>query len=640
MIIATAGHIDHGKSVLVKALTGIETDRLPEERARGMSIDLGFAYTDLGNGSISGFIDVPGHERFVRNMLAGVSGIDYAILIVAADDGPMPQTEEHLAILDLLGVEAGCIALTKIDRVDPERVEEAKELIQILVDDTTMEGAEIFPVSGITGDGIPALKQHLSAIADEVPDRTGTGNFRLAIDRCFTLSGMGLVVTGTVFSGNAKIGDRMTLTPLGREVRIRGIHAQNEEAETGGAGQRCALNIAAQGLSRANVRRGDWIAAPESHAPTRRFDARIRVLHSEQKPLKNWTPIHLHLAATDVTGRVAVLEGREIAPGESSLVQIVLDEPVGALWGDRLILRDQSARRTVAGGKAIDPFATARGRARPERLATLKALEVPDAVDALHALLEQAPSGVELEPFARSRNLSPAEATELWRGVEMNRIGRPEAPIGVSQARWDTLSEETVTALADWHKAHPGDPGPTEDQLRRRLPVRIAGDLFGAILLGLINGNKIMRDGATLRLPMHRAAMSDNETALWEKVRPMMEEGGLRPPRVREIAEDLSQPPQVIERFLFRAARLGIVHAVAKNRFYPPATMRDMGRLAERLAEKSEDGMFSAADFRDATDIGRNVTIQVLEYFDRSGFTQRVGEGRKIRKPVDEVFGD
>ncbi|MEC8203494.1 MAG: SelB C-terminal domain-containing protein, partial [Pseudomonadota bacterium] len=381
-------------------------------------------------------------------------------------------------------------------------------------------------------------------------------------------------------------------------------------------------------------------AAPESHAPTRRFDARIRVLHSEQKPLKNWTPIHLHLAATDVTGRVAVLEGREIAPGESSLVQIVLDEPVGALWGDRLILRDQSARRTVAGGKAIDPFATARGRARPERLATLKALEVPDAVDALHALLEQAPSGVELEPFARSRNLSPAEATELWRGVEMNRIGRPEAPIGVSRARWDTLSEETVTSLADWHKAHPGDPGPTEDQLRRRLPIRIAGDLFGAILLGLINGNKIVRDGATLRLPMHRAAMSDNETALWEKVRPIMEEGGLRPPRVREIAEDLSQTPQVIERFLFRAARLGIVHAVAKNRFYPPATMRDMGRLAERLAEKSKDGMFSAADFRDATDIGRNVTIQVLEYFDRTGFTQRVGEGRKIRKPVDEVFGD
>ena len=639
MIIATAGHIDHGKTVLVKALTGVETDRLPEEQSRGMSIDLGFAYADLGNGSVSGFIDVPGHERFVRNMLAGVSGVDYALLIVAADDGPMPQTEEHLAILDLLGVEHGCIALTKIDRVDTERVEEAKELIQILVDGTTMDGAEIFPVSGITGDGIPALQKHLATVAESIPDRKGAGNFRLAIDRCFTLSGAGLVVTGTVFSGSTKVGDRMMLTPLGREVRLRSIHAQNEETETGGAGQRCALNITAQGLSRVNIRRGDWIAAQESHAPTRRFDARIRVLRGEQKPLKHWTPIHLHLGAADVTGRIAVLEGREIAPGESGLVQLVLDEPVGALWGDRLILRDQSARRTIAGGKAIDPFAPARGRARPERLEILKALEIPLAADALKALLAKSNAGVELKPFAKSRNLSPTEANDLWRTIEMNRVGRPEAPIGVSQTRWDTLSEDTITALAEWHKAQPGDPGPTEEQLRRRLPFRIPADLFGAILLGLITSDKIARDGATLRLPMHRAALSDNETALWEKVRPMMEEGGLRPPRVREIAEELSQPPQVIERFLFRAARLGIVHAVAKNRFYPPATMRDLGRLAVGLAEKSQDEMFSTADFRDATGVGRNVTIQVLEYFDRIGFTPRIGEGRKIRKPIDEVFG-
>tara|TARA_B100000459_G_C8531173_1_gene180631 strand:- start:12 stop:680 length:669 start_codon:yes stop_codon:yes gene_type:complete len=222
----------------------------------------------------------------------------------------------------------------------------------------------------------------------------------------------------------------------------------------------------------------------------------------------------------------------------------------------------------------------------------------------------------------------------------MQRVGRAEAPIGVSQSRWETLSEEAVSALGAWHKSHPGDPGPTEEQLRRRMPVRISSDLFASLLLGLINTNKIARDGATLRLPTHRAAMSDAESSLWEKVRPMMEEGGLRPPRVREIAEDLQQPPQVIERFLFRAARLGIVHAVAKNRFYPPATMREMGRIAERLAEKAADNMFSAADFRDATDIGRNVSIQVLEYFDRSGLTQRVGEGRKIRQPADEVFRD
>ncbi len=638
MIIATAGHIDHGKTLLVQKLTGVDTDRLPEEKARGLSIDLGFAYADLGDGSISGFVDVPGHERFIRNMLAGVSGADFALLIVAADDGPMPQTEEHLAILDLLGVETGAVALTKIDRVDEARVAEVEELIAILLDGTSLEGAEVFPVSGITEDGIPELREHLATISGDLPDRGRDGNFRLAVDRCFTLSGAGLVVTGTVFSGDVSVGDRLMLTPLGREVRVRGIHAQNQEAEEGGAGQRCALNITAQGLSRANVHRGDWLAAPEAHAPTRRFDARIRVLRDEKRPLRHWTPVHLHLAATDVTGRVAILEGRAIEPGKSGLVQLVLDEPVGALWGDRLILRDQSARRTIAGGRVIDPFAPARGRARPERLATVAALETADPIDALRTLLDAAPAGVALEPFARSRNMAPGEATELWRDVQMHRVGRPEDPIGVASARWDELGAATLAALAEWHKAHPGDPGPTEDQLRRGLAIRVPPDLFAAQLLGLISAEKIARDGATLRLPGHRAAMSSAETALWEKIRPMMEEGGLRPPRVRELAEAVGQPPQVIERFLFRAARLGIVHAVAKNRFYPPATMRDLGRVAEGLAAKADDGLFSAADYRDATDIGRNVTIQVLEYFDRSGFTQRVGEGRRIRKPVAEVY--
>lgn len=640
MIVATAGHIDHGKTVLVKALTGVETDRLPEERARGMSIDLGFAYSDLGNGVVSGFIDVPGHERFVRNMLAGVSGVDYAILIVAADDGPMPQTEEHLAILDLLGIDNGCVALTKVDRVEPERVEEAKELIEILLDGTSFEGAKIFPTSGITGEGIPALREHLAIVAAQTPDRRGSGHFRLAIDRSFTLAGAGLIVTGTVFAGSVMVGDRLVLTPLGREVRVRGIHAQNNEAESGGAGQRCALNITAQGLSRANVHRGDWISAPETHAPTRRFDARIRVIRNEQRALKHWTPIHLHLAAADITGRIAILEDRAIAPGDSGLAQIVLDEPIGLLWGDRLILRDQSARRTIAGGAVIDPFSPARGRARPERIETLKALENEDAGKALSKLLELADAGVELQPFARARNLTAAEAVALWRGTPMQQVGRPESPIGVAETRWNTLSEEIISALGEWHQLHPGDPGPTEDQLRRRMPVRTHTDLFAALLLGQIDADKIVRDGATLRLPSHRAAMSDAESLLWEKVRPMMEEGGLRPPRVREIAEDLGQPPQVIERFLFRAARLGIVHAVAKNRFYPPATMREMGQIAERLANKAADGLFSAADFRDATDIGRNVSIQVLEYFDRAGLTRRVDEGRKVRRRPDEVFRD
>ncbi|MBT5810200.1 MAG: selenocysteine-specific translation elongation factor, partial [Rhodospirillaceae bacterium] len=407
MIIATAGHIDHGKTSLVKALTGVDADRLPEEQKRGLTIDLGFAYEPLDDDLVLGFVDVPGHEKFVRNMLAGVGAIDFALLIVAADDGPMPQTMEHLAILDLLGVSVGAVALTKIDRVDDARRAEAAEEVAQILEGTSLSGAPVFPVSGITGDGVPELKAHLAAAARSVQHRSGAGNFRLAIDRAFTITGSGLVVTGTVYAGQAAVGDRLTLTPHGIEVRVRAIHAQNRDAKSGLAGERCALNIAGADLTREMVSRGDWIVGETAHAPSDRFDARVRVLPSEDRPLRHWTPVHLHLGAEDVGARVATLEGRAIPVGETGLVQIVLDKPIGALHGDRFILRDQSARRTVGGGMVIDPFSPARGRAKPERLAMVRGLEQQDPAAALEAVLEHSPGGVDLNRFAVGRNLTP-----------------------------------------------------------------------------------------------------------------------------------------------------------------------------------------------------------------------------------------
>ena len=350
MIIATAGHIDHGKTALVKALTGIDTDRLPEEKKRGMSIDLGFAYHPLSSGQVLGFVDVPGHERFIRNMLAGVTGIDYALLIVAADDGPMPQTEEHLAILDLLGVRDGVIALTKIDRVDAARLEEVTTEIEVLIAGSGLEGADIMPVSAINGTGVDDLRVHLETMTDLIGDREGEGHFRLAIDRCFSVQGAGLVVTGGVFSGKVNVGDHLTLSPQGIDVRVRGIHAQNKESEAGVSGQRCALNITGADLKSTEVHRGGWLVANDIHAPVARFDARLRVLKSEARPLRHWTPVHVHLGAAELPGRIAVLGEKSIAPGSSGLVQVVLDRRIGVLKGDGFILRDQSAQRTIAGG--------------------------------------------------------------------------------------------------------------------------------------------------------------------------------------------------------------------------------------------------------------------------------------------------
>ena len=638
MIIATAGHIDHGKTVLVKALTGVDTDRLPEEKQRGVSIDLGFAYDTLKDGTRVGFIDVPGHERFVRNMLAGVTGIDFALLVVAADDGPMPQTLEHLAILDLLGLRQGAVALTKIDRVAPDRVAQVRDEIALLLAETSLAEAPIFPVSGITGDGISELQTCLSEAAAAVAGRRGSGHFRLAVDRRFTLSGAGMVVTGTVFSGAVKNGDRLILAPQGLNVRVRSIHAQNQQAEAGQEGERCALNITGSNIDKETVHRGDWVLAPAAYAPTDRVDARIRVLSSEARSLRHWTPVHIHLGAVDVAGRVAVLDDWSIKPGASGRVQLVLDRPIGAIRGDRLILRDQSAQRTIGGGWILDPFSPKRGRRTPQRLAVLDALETEDAAERLTALLEQSEDGLELQQLAVAWNLASSEAEALWRAVDMVRTGKPDAPVGFSRMRWETLRETALDRLKAWHARVPDQPGPGEAQLRRAMPQRVREDLFAALVLELIREKKIQRDGSSLHLPGHRAALAPNDAALWEKIRPLLDVEHLRPPRVRELAEDLDVDLKPLEQVLARVTRMGMLYRVADNRYYLPDTLRELARTAEDIANRKPDGEFDARAFRDATGIGRNVTIQVLEFFDKQGFTRRTGDVRRIHRPSGDVF--
>ncbi|MGI9385278.1 MAG: selenocysteine-specific translation elongation factor, partial [Methyloligellaceae bacterium] len=638
VIVATAGHIDHGKTVLVKALTGAETDRLPEEKRRGMSIDLGFAYQTLDDDTVLGFVDVPGHERFIRNMLAGVTGIDFALLVVAADDGPMPQTREHLAILDLLGVSAGAVALTKIDRVDAARVDRAAAETSELLRETTLSQAPIFPVSGVTGDGVDALGAHLQAEAMRWGDRRAGGHFRLAVDRSFTLPGAGHVVTGTVFSGRVNVGDQLVLTPPGARVRVRSLHVQNRSAPAGGAGDRCAVNIVGTSLRKVDAHRGDWLLDEAVNAPTARIDASIRVLASEARALKHWTPVHVHCGAGNVTGRVAVLGERAIAPGGSGLVQIVLDREIGALGGDRLILRDQSARRTVGGGRVLDPFAPKRGRARPERLAALRALTVDDPATALASLLAVSPEGVDLAQFARAWNLTPEAADALWTEVPMARIGPDERPFGLTEARLTSLREMMVQALADWHQEFPAAPGAASEALRRALPERLSRPVFDALVADLLASGEIMESGGALRQPAFRPHMAPADAKLWDRIAPLIEAGGLRPPIVRELAAEIDLGHEAVERFLVRTTRLGLVVRVTANRFFPPDAVLALADAAEKAAAGSPDGQFSAAAFRDQTGIGRNLTIEVLEYFDRVGFTWRDGNARAIRRPARDIL--
>lgn len=630
MIIATAGHVDHGKTSLVKALTDVDTDRLEEEKRRGMSIDLGFAYADFGGELPIGFVDVPGHERFIRNMLAGVAAVDFALLVVAADDGPMPQTIEHLAILELLGLHHGAIALTKIDRVSPSRLAEAQAEIVALLASTLLRDAPIFPVASTTGDGMQALRDHLTAANRTMAARPSHGNFRLAVDRSFTLDGAGLVVTGAVFSGSAGIGDQLLVSPQGVPVRVRSIHAQNRPAEHACAGQRCALNLAGADLKRVKIARGDWIIAAAAHGPTARLDVRMHVLASEKRPLAHWTPVHLHSGATAVNARVATLEGRAIAPGESALAQLVLDTSIGALRGDRFIVRDQSAQRTIAGGVVLDPFGPERGRSKPPRIAQLAMMAHPTPVAAFMALLDADPAGINLDRFALAWNLTPDEATLLRSKVPLKVIADKEGLLGIALAHWQALHAQLCATLENWHAAQPESVGPTDTALAARLGQRARPAAMHAAVKSLLESGVVVREGFSLRLPGHRATLSDDDAALLDKIHVALQEGGLRPPIVGELARTLAMEQTALVDFLTRVSLLGHLVRVAKNRFFQPATITALAQIAAQLAGDSEDGTFDAAAYRDRSGIGRNLTIQVLEFLDRAGVTCLAGDRRSM----------
>lgn len=633
MIVATAGHVDHCKTLLVKALTGVDTDRLPEEKARGLTIELGFAYHQLGDaddGALTGFVDVPGHERFIRAMVAGVSGIDVVLFVVAADDGPMPQTAEHLAILDLLQVERGVVALTKIDRVSAARVAEVTAQIRALLANTALADCPLVPVSALTGAGIDALRDALRAHERTLPPRPQGGNFRLAVDRSFLLKGAGRVVTGTVFSGAVEEGATLHHAPGGAELRVRGIHAQNRAAPRAHAGQRCALNVVGAGLRDGEIHRGDWMVAGSAAFTTKRIDADIRVLASEARALANRTPVHVHIGAADVTARVVTYDGSEIAPGAQGLVHLQLDRELHAVRGDRVILRDQSARRTIGGGVVLDPEPDVRGRGRDDRRAYSEAMRAPDAATALAAALPLADAGLELARFARGWNLTADEADAVFAAVPLHRCVTAGGEIAIATTRREALAAAALAAVAAFHKQSPEQLGIGARELARSLRERLLPGVLDAVQDELVAAGSLVRDGAVLRLPGHSAKRSPADEAMWKRVRPLLERAQEKAPVVHDMAEPLRIAPALLDAFLQRMARQGMLVKVSPKRYFLPETMARFEAVARETAQAIEGGRFTAAEFRDRAGIGRNAVIEILEYFDRIGLTHRNGQTRTL----------
>jgi selenocysteine-specific elongation factor len=641
MILATAGHIDHGKTALVQALTGVDADRLPEEKRRGLTIDLGFAYATLPDGTELGFVDVPGHERFLPNMLAGVLSIDRVLLVVAADDGPRPQTLEHLDILELIGVSEITSVVTKIDRVERDRTGAVVEEVEALLAAAGFAGSPIFPVSSRSSEGVAALTRHLQQSA-RIAERNraaapAAGLFRMPIDRAFTLPGIGLVLTGTVAAGTVTVGERLSISPSGVAVRVRGLHSQNRAVGTIAAGERCAVNIAGSFPEGREPSRGDWIVAPDRHAPARRVDLFVRASRFAEAPLRDGLPVHLHLGTADIVGRVAVLSARALAPGGSGFVQVDFDQPIGALHGDRAVLRDHAARHTLAGGRVVDPFPPRRGRRLPTRLAVLEATAEADPAQALLRILE-VEGLVALPDFALARNLTPAELDGLTGAGRFVRVGTAGALVAVTPDRLAALCDQVVAALAASHQAQPDALGPTRPAFFAQLRALAPEAALDAALAALTAAGRVIRQGPVWRLPEHRPRLTQADERLWDRLQPLLAVENLRPPRVRELAASLTLEPEAVERFLNRAERLGRVARVADNRFFLPETLARLAEIAQELAEGSPEGTFTAATFKDCSGVGRNLTIQILEYLDKMGVTRREGDARSVLRGR-EVFG-
>jgi selenocysteine-specific elongation factor len=627
MIVGTAGHIDHGKTTLVRALTGVDTDRLKEEKARGISIELGYAYTPLDDGGVLGFIDVPGHERFVHKMVAGACGIDFALLLVAADDGVMPQTREHLAILELLGIARGAVALSKADRVDAQRLQEVQAEVTATLAATALRDAPIFALNATMPDdaGTASLRRHLHEIAVRCPSPRDERLFRLAVDRVFTLAGHGTIVTGTVFSGQVRTNDTVAVMPAGHLARVRSIHAQNRTADCGSMGERCALNLV--GVKKSALTRGDWIAEPRVFAPTMRLDVRLQLLAASGLRLTPWSPLHVHLGTMHRVAHVASLGSVGLSAGELARVQLVFDTPICAIPGDRFIVRDAQAAHTVGGGVVLDPFAPSRKRRSPARVRYLDALERLIAGEGVTALLQQAPYGVKLTDLARLTGLPP----ELIRlPADTVRIDCAHEHFVLLATHWSALRECAVSALRAFHAQVPDELGPDIGRLRRIAMPDSSDALWRALIDALVHEGVVARSAPWLHLPEHAMMLSEEDQALARKLQPLIAAGRFDPPWVRELAVIAHEPEMRVREVLRKQVTQNMVYQVVRDLFYDRECVRELAAVVAAIAR--EHGAASAARYRDAVGVGRKRAIQILEFFDRVGFTRRVQDSHVLRR--------
>jgi selenocysteine-specific elongation factor len=632
VVIGTAGHIDHGKTALVRALTGQDTDRLKEEKERGISIDLGFAHFDAPDGARAGVVDVPGHERFIKNMLAGAHGMDLVLFTVAADDGVMPQTEEHLDILHLLGVRRGIFVITKIDLVDAGRVAAVREEIEILAAGTTLEGAPVLAVSSATGEGIDALRAEIGRQLAVAPQRAAHGPFRLPVDRAFVMHGHGVVVTGTAIAGRIREGDAVRVLPDGDRARVRNLQVHGTVVDEARQGQRVAMNLA--GVDRTDVGRGQVVCDETITRTTNRFDAFVEVRAGRRRGLRSHGRVRLHVGTAEVMGKVVLLDERPEIPARSSgWAQLVLTAPAVALRGDRFIIRDETARWTLGGGVVVNPFADRHRRGEAGLVDRLTALRDGDLASAARALLELVPE------FAGERAVVAqalaAEPDEIQRALakvpDIIPIPDPTSPEAwATAAKWSRLADLVATLVAAAHRDRPTEAGVEMEHLRSRLDLAVSARTFRWCIDRLVGANALVREDSILRLPSHRVALGAEARSLGERLERLIADGRFTPPDLRQLGAETGIPYRRLLDVLGVLEKEGRVVRVAADLFYAPAAAEEAkARLAAHCRAHGEIG---AATFRDLIGASRKFAIAFLDWCDRTGMTMRVGDMRRLRR--------
>ncbi|MDD2898253.1 MAG: selenocysteine-specific translation elongation factor [Desulfuromonadaceae bacterium] len=632
LILGTAGHIDHGKTSLVKSLTGVDTDRLPEEKKRGITIELGFAGLDLPGGVHFGIVDVPGHEKFVRTMVAGVGGMDVVMLVIAADEGIMPQTREHLDICQLLGVRSGVVALTKSDLVDPDWLDLVVEEVREFLQGSFLEGAPVVPVSSRSGSGIEQLRDELGLIAGNLEQKRSEGPYRLPVDRVFTVAGFGTVVTGTLLSGTVALGSEAEILPSGLPCRIRGIQAHGAKIDAGEAGSRLAINL--QGVDHHHIHRGDVVVPKGVYRTTRIVDVYLNHLASAPRSLKHRSGLRLHSSTYEVPATVILFDRDTLAPGESAYAQLRLARSVLLLNGDPFVLRTASPSATVAGGRILDPSPPGRRRRSREALELLENLSGGTDAGVISGMVSGSLlSGITHSELSSrsgivSRRLEAALASLLVSGEILQVVRDPKKYL--SRDAFLALCTLLVDVMKSYFAENPLNEGIGKEELKTRIPLRSDERFFTSCLASLEKEGVVSAERDLVRLVGRKAGSESAQVDVQQRILRELEKGGKEPPFLNDLCAMLDIPEKLALQHLALLAREGKVIKLKSDIFYRPEPLAGMEELLSNYLR--ENGEISPAEFRGITGLSRKFMIPVLEYFDTRKVTIRLGDKRVLRR--------